>query len=201
MDANTIVIGLDAVITVARYVFLGAAGLTGIVCAGDWLVRTRRLSPFGPSARFFRKTVDPAIAPVERAVVRSGGMPSSAPLWALLAVIIAGIIVLSLLGVVRDNIILLVRAAAFGPRALLSVLLGWTIGFLQLALIVRVIASWVRISPYSRWVRWAFVLTEWLVAPLRRRLPQVAMFDISPIVAWAILWAIGAILQRVISFS
>src|SRR5580704_12964713 len=34
MDQNTIVIGLDAVIGVLRYVFLGAAGLTGIVCAG-----------------------------------------------------------------------------------------------------------------------------------------------------------------------
>ncbi|HSY83372.1 MAG TPA: YggT family protein [Gemmatimonadaceae bacterium] len=201
MDQNTIVTGLDVVIGVLRYVFLGAAGLTGIVCAGDWLVRTRRLSPFGPAARFFRKTVDPAIAPVEHAVVRSGGLPSSAPLWALLAVIIAGIIVLSLLGVVRDNIILILRAAAFGPRALLSVLLGWTIGFLQLALIVRVMASWVRISPYSRWVRWSFILTEWLVRPLRKRLPNVGMFDISPIVAWAILWAIGALLQRVISFS
>jgi YggT family protein len=117
---------------------------------------------------------------------------------ALLAVIIAGIIVLSLLGVVRDNIILILRAAAFGPRALISVLVGWTIGFLQLALIVRVITSWVRISPYSRWVRWSFVLTDWLVRPLRKRLPNVGMFDISPIVAYAILWAIGLLLQRVL---
>jgi YggT family protein len=201
MDTNAIVFGFDQVILVIRYVFLGAAGLTGIVCAGDWLVRTRRLSPFGPAARFFRKSVDPAIAPVERAVVRSGGVPSSAPLWALLAVVIAGIIVLSLLGVVRDNVVLILRAAAFGPRALLSVLLGWTIGFLQLALIVRVMASWVRISPYSRWVRWSFTLTEWLVRPLRKRLPNVGMFDISPIVAWAILWAIGWLLQRVIAFA
>jgi uncharacterized protein YggT (Ycf19 family) len=199
MDANTIVTGVDAVITVARYAFLGAAGLTGIVCAGDWLVRTRRLSPFGLAARFFRKSVDPAIAPVERAVVRSGGLPSSAPLWALLAVVIAGILVLSLLGVVRDNIVLMLRAVAFGPRGILSVVVGWTIGFLQLALIVRVIASWVRISPYSRWVRWAFALTEWLVAPLRRRLPPFLMFDISPIVAWAILWVIGRLLQWLIA--
>ena len=200
-DANTIVIGLDAVITVARYAFLGVAGLTGIVCAGDWLVRTRRLSPFGPAARFFRKSVDPAIAPVERAVVRSGGVPSSAPLWALLAVVITGILVLSFLGVVRDNITLLLRAVEFGPRAILTVLVGWTIGFLQLALIVRVIAPWVRISPYSRWVRWAFVLTEWLVAPLRRRLPPLGMFDISPIVAWAILWVVEKLLVWLIAIS
>jgi uncharacterized protein YggT (Ycf19 family) len=47
-------------------------------------------------------------------------------------------------------------------------------------------------------VRWSFTVTEWLVRPLRKRLPNVGMFDISPIVAWAILWAIGALLQRVL---
>jgi YggT family protein len=199
MDANSVVVGLDAVIGIARYVFLGAAGVVGIVCAGDWLVRTRRLSPFGAPARFFRKTVDPAIAPVERAVVRSGGVPSSAPLWALLGVVIIGIIALTLLGVIRDNVALISRALAYGPRALISVVIGWAIGFLQFALIVRVIASWVRISPYSRWVRWSFILTDWLVRPLQKRLPSVGMFDISPLVAWGILWGIGKILQSLIS--
>jgi len=202
MDANTIVTGLDAVIGVTRYVFLGAAGLTGIVCAGDWLVRTRRLSPFGPAARFFRKSVDPAIAPVERAVVRYGGLPSSAPLWALLAVVIAGIIVLSLLGAVRDNTVLLVRAAEFGPRGILLVLVGWIIGLLELAIWVRVIASWVRISPYSRWVRWSYTLTEWLIRPISRRIRPVnilgAFVDLSPFVALAILWGIGWLAQRVL---
>jgi YggT family protein len=198
MDSHTIVTGLDAAIDVVRYVFLGGAALTGVVCAGDWLVRTRRLSPFGLAARFFRKTVDPAIAPVERAVVRSGGLPTAAPLWTLLAVVIGGILVLSLLGFVRDNIVGLLSAVSSGPRAILGLLVAWTIGVLQLALIVRVMASWVRISPYSRWIRWSFTLTEWLVAPLRRRLPPLGMFDISPIVAYAILWAVGALLVRVL---
>jgi YggT family protein len=199
MDSNTIVAGLDAVITVVRYVCLGGAALAGVVCAGDWLVRTRRLSPFGAPARFFRKTVDPAIAPVERAVIRSGGVPSAAPLWALLAVIIAGIIAISILNFVHDNIIGMLWAVDHGPRAIALLVVGWIIGALQIALIVRVLASWVRISPYSRWIRWSFTMTEWLVGPLRRRLPTVGMFDISPIVAYAILWGIGAIAQRLIA--
>lgn len=202
MDANAIVTGIDQVMIVARYVFLGAAGLTGIVCAGDWLVRTRRLSPFGPAARFFRKTVDPAIAPVERAVIRSGGLPSAAPLWTLLAVVIGGIVVLSLLGFVRDNIVGLLSAVSRGPRAILSLLIGWTIALLELAIWVRVIASWVRISPYSRWVRWSYTLTEWLVGPISRRLRPInilgAFVDISPFVALAILWAIGWLVRGVL---
>jgi YggT family protein len=201
MDPNAIIGGTERVMLVVRYVFLGAAGLAGIVCAGDWLVRTRRLSPFGPTARLFRKTVDPAIAPVERAVVRSGGVPSSAPLWALLAVVIAGIVVLSLLGFLRDNIVLMLKAADLGPRAIVSVLVGWAIGVLQIALIVRVLASWIRISQYSRWIRWSFTLTEWLVRPLRRRLPTVGMFDISPFVAYLILVAIEWLAQKVIAIA
>ena len=198
MDSYPIVSGLDAVINVVRYVFLGGAALTGLVCAGDWLVRTRRLSPFGPAARFFRKTVDPALAPVERAVIRSGGVPTTAPLWGLLAVVIGGILVLSLLGFLRDNTVALLWAVGHGPRALASLLVAWLIGVLELALIVRVIASWVRVSSYSRWVRWSYTLTDWLVRPLRQRLPAVAMFDISPFVAYAILWVIGRVVQSVL---
>jgi YggT family protein len=199
MDVNSIVVGLDAVMTVARYVLLGAAGLVGLVCAGDWLVRTRRLSPFGAPARFFRNTVDPAIAPIERAVVRAGGVPSSAPWWALVAVVVGGILLLTGLDAVRGIILGVFSAMAGGPRAIALLLVGWIIGFLELALIVRVLSSWVRISAYSRWIRWSFVTTNWLVEPLRRRLPPLGMMDISPVVAYGILWLAQFIIVRAIA--
>jgi YggT family protein len=37
---------------------------------------------------------------------------------------------------------------------------------------------------YSRWVRWSYPLTEWMLAPLRRVIPTIAMVDITPLVAW-----------------
>jgi YggT family protein len=199
MDVNSIVVGLDLVMVVARYVLLGAAGLVGLVCAGDWLVRTRRLSPFGAPARFFRSTVDPAIAPIERAVVRAGGVPNAAPWWALVGVVVAGILLLTGLDALRGAIIGVFSAIAGGPHAILALVVSWIFGILQLALIVRVLSSWVRISPYSKWVRWSFTLTEWLVGPLRRRLPPLGMFDISPIVAYAILWVLQLIVMRAIA--
>jgi YggT family protein len=33
-------------------------------------------------------------------------------------------------------------------------------------------------------VRWAFVLTEWFMAPLRRVVPSLGMIDITPIIAY-----------------
>ncbi len=187
MDANTIVSALDVALVAARYLVLGVGVLTGLACAGDWLVRTRRLNPFSPPARFFRTMVDPAIAPVERAVVRAGGLPSSAPWWALVAVVVGGIVLLSVLDALRGLIIGLFSAVAGGPRSTVALFVGWMFELLQVALIVRVASSWIRISPYSKWVRWSFVLTEWLIKPLRRVVPTVGMFDITPIVAYFLL--------------
>jgi YggT family protein len=56
--------------------------------------------------------------------------------------------------------------------------------FLQLALIVRVVSSWLGLGAFSPWVRWAYPATEWILRPLRRVIPPMGMFDISPIVAW-----------------
>jgi YggT family protein len=60
---------------------------------------------------------------------------------------------------------------------------------------VRVISSWFRISPWSRWIRWSYVLTEWLLAPLRRVIPPFGMIDITPIVAYILLRVVQSFLR------
>src|SRR5215208_590428 len=92
-----VLIALAGALSILRLVFFVAAVVCAVVVAMDWLVRTRRISPFNPIARFFRATVDPLIAPVERRVVKAGGLPTSAPWWALAAVVVGGIIILSAL--------------------------------------------------------------------------------------------------------
>ena len=49
---------IDAVLAVVRGGFLAAAGVLAVVCCVDWLVRTRKLDPFGRVARFMRANVD-----------------------------------------------------------------------------------------------------------------------------------------------
>lgn len=179
---------LDAVLRVLRVAIfvLGATAL--VVFTGDWLVRTRRISPFGAVARFFRRVVDPLIVPVERRVVRSGGLPASAPWWALVVVVLGGLVLLALLEFVRGQLAFAAAAGGAGARGVLAVLITWTFGILQLALIVRVISSWVRLSEFSRWVRWTIPLTEWMLRPLRKLIPPLAgTIDLSPLVAWLLL--------------
>ncbi len=179
------VIGVvDALLVVLRVAFFSLAAALAVVSAVDWAVRTRRVSPFSAVARFCRRTVDPLFAPVERQLVRAGGVPTSAPWWALAAVIIGGIVVLSLLGFLRGQLLYALQAASVGPRGILALLVNWGFEILQLAIIVRVIASWIRISHFSRWIRWAFTLSEPILRPLRAVIPPIGMIDITPIVAY-----------------
>jgi len=182
----------DTVIELARRAVLALTAVLFGIFLIDWLVRTRRLSPFGGVARFFRRVVDPLLEPVERRVVRAGGLPSAAPWWALVAAAAGGILVLLLLQAARGVI---VEAMLYGhsARGLYHLFVQWTAGILQFALIVRVVASWLRLS-YSRWVQWSVTLTEWLLRPLRRVIPPFGMIDVSPIVAIFALWIAEAVL-------
>lgn len=183
-----------AALSVIRLVFFGLAVVAAGIFLLDWLVRTRRISPFSPIARFSRSFVDPLIAPVERSVVRAGGLPTSAPFWALVAVVVGGLVILYLLEFVITQLAMLGAAANSGPSGILKLLLFWTFAILRIALLVRVVSSWLRVSPYSRWVRWAFHLTEPILRPLRGVVPPLGMIDVTPLVAYFILW----LLERVV---
>lgn len=172
-----------AMIGVIKTVLLYGAGGVAVICATDWIVRTRRISPFSRTARVFRGRIDPLLAPVERVVVRAGGTPAAAPWWALVAVAIGGIALLSVLNLVGDilfQIVVIGQQPTEAPRILLS----WGFSILRLALVVRVLSSWLPVSAFSKWIRWSYVLTDWMIVPLRRLIPSIGMIDISPIVAW-----------------
>lgn len=169
-----------------RVALLYAAIAVAVVCAVDWAVRTRRISPFSRTARFFRTRVDPLMEPVERVILRAGGTPSSAAWWTLVGLILFGILLITLLQFVGG----ILAQVVFGinePRSIPLLLVSWAFSVLRLALLVRVISSWLPISPYSKWIRWSYVLTEWMIAPLRRIIPLIGMIDITPIVAWFLL--------------
>jgi YggT family protein len=165
------------------YAIFYVAVVLALVALVDWLVRTRRINPFNPVARFFRRVVDPLIVPMERRVVRAGGMPQSAPWWMLVAVVVGGIIVLWLLRFILAQLSGAYIAASTG-RGLVFLLLHYTFALLRLALIIRVVSSWLRVSPYSRWVRWTFAITEPILRPLRGVIPPLAMLDVTPIIAY-----------------
>jgi len=162
----------------------------------DWLVRTRRVNLFGPLARFSRSRIDPILEPIERKVVRAGGNPASAPLWALAAVVIGGILLISVLDFLRAEILGLAFAVQNGTAGIFKLLVAWTFDFLRIALLVRVVSSWLPISPYSRWIRWSYAVSEPILRPLRQVIPSMGPIDITPIIAYFLIGIIqGAVLR------
>src|SRR2546427_9174083 len=81
-----------------RYAVLGLVVLAALVALGSWLIRTRRVSPFGVLGRALRAITDPIVKPVERRLVRMGGNPVHAGGWLLVITAVAGIVFLSLAG-------------------------------------------------------------------------------------------------------
>lgn len=187
----------DAALAVLRPVLFVVACTLFVVFAIDWLARTRRINPFNPIARFFRRAVDPMITPVERRIVRAGGTPSSAPWWTLVAVVVGGILVILGLQFVRDFALSVAYSVSRGPRGFYDLLVSWTFGILKLALIVRIVASWLQMNAYSRWIRWSIPLTEWLLRPLRSIIPPFGMIDVTPIVAYFILYLLEGVMHSV----
>lgn len=181
---------------ILQVVLLWAAVFMAAIAVGDWLVRTRRLSPFSPIARFFRQIVDPWLEPVERRVVRAGGLPTSAPWWALAAIVILGIVLLALVDFVGGLLADVSSGVASGPGGVLRLLIYWAFTLLQIAILVRVIASWLPIGPFSRWVRWSFTLSEPILRPLRRVIPPFRSIDITPIIAFFALGILESLVRE-----
>lgn len=169
---------------ILKVLLLWAAVIVAVVAVVDWMVRTRRISPFSPVARFFRQRLDPLLEPVERRVIRAGGTPANAPWWALAGIVVVGIVLLALLDFVGGLLADVMVGVSDGPAGIGRLLIFWTFTLLRVAIIVRVIASWLPGGAYSPWVRWSFTLTEPILRPLRRVIPPFRQIDLTPLVAF-----------------
>ena len=66
---------------------------------------------------------------------------------------------------------------------------------LSLAIIARAIISWFSPRPTNSLVIILYQVTELFLAPLRRIVPRVGMFDLTPLVAIIILQVIARLLS------
>lgn len=185
-------------LTLVRDAVFAAFCLAGAVATGSWLVRTRKISPFSPVGRFLKKASDPVLAPVETRVVRLGGLPSHAGWWLVVGTAIGGLLLIWLTRTAIDVGYEVRDAMRGGVTDILALLVNWAYDVLFLALIVRVVGSWIGAFRYSRWARPAYLITDWLVEPIRKVLPPFSGFDFSPLVAWLVLLVIRAVLLTVV---
>src|SRR2546425_11495007 len=67
---------------ILRILVFAAFCLAALIAFAGWLVRSRRVSPFGGFGRTLRSATDPVLRPVETRLVRLGGEPEHAG-WGL----------------------------------------------------------------------------------------------------------------------
>src|SRR5882762_9590016 len=177
-----------------RYVVFAAFAASVLVALASWLVRTRRISPFGALGT----ASDPLIRPIETRLVRAGGNPVHAGWWLVVAAAAAGVVLITLWNWLVETTFTVAAAYSAGPRAAIALAIDLVYRILVIALWVRVIATWFGHFRYTRWLRPAYVLTDWLVEPIRRVLPPAAGFDWSPLAAWLALWVLKRVLLTIV---
>ena len=153
-------------------------------------------NPFGWTALTIRRLTDPLIGPVRRTLVGFGVDPKYAPLVVILLTILLGWFSLQLVSSLADTIagVLLSLGQGAMPPLIGYVLYG-LLSLYSLLIFIRIIFSWVMVSYSNRLMRFLVNATEPLLGPLRRFVPLVGTFDISPIVAFIIIWLFqGAII-------
>ena len=151
------------------------------------------LNPFSWPALTIRRLTDPLIGPVRRGLMGFGVDPKYSPLVAILIVILLGWFVLQLVSSIANTIagvFLSLQQQLIVP--VLGYVLYGLLAFYTLLIFIRIIFSWVMVSYSNRVMRFLVNTTEPLLGPLRRIVPPLGMFDISPIVAFFILWLFQA---------
>ena len=175
------------ILEAVRALVFGLFLFGSLVAVGSWAIRTRRVNPFSSMGQFIRRTTDPVLRPVEQWLHGRGSNPQNAGWWLLGISVVGGIVLVSLSEWVVVQVMRLNAAGASGPRSILRLFVYYAGQLVIIALIVRVIGSWFHVNRFNRWMRPAYLLTDWIINPLRRIIPPIGMIDITPLVAWLLL--------------
>ena len=173
-------------------------GVTAIIVAAIVLIALRTLfnymdmNPFSWSAVTVRRLTDPIIAPIRRRLIALRIDVTFAPFVAMLLIIVSGYLLIqvgeSILNTVGGIIYAVSSRKAGAPVAIFGYLLYGLLGLYTLAIFIYIILSWTSVGYRNPLMRFLFRITEPLLGPLRRMIPPVAMFDISPMIALLIVW-------------
>ncbi|HEV2829143.1 MAG TPA: YggT family protein [Pyrinomonadaceae bacterium] len=150
-------------------------------------------NPFGWTAITIRRLTDPLIGPVRRALLGFRVDPKYAPLVTILITIVLGWLSLQLLAGIANTLAgILVSLNERAVTPMIGYVLYGLLSLYSLLIFVRVIFSWVTVSYSNRLMRFLVNATEPLLGPLRRSLPLLGGFDLSPIIAFFVVWMLQA---------
>lgn len=157
------------------------------------IVDAMDLNPFGWVSRTLRRLTDGFVVPVRGGLRGFGADPKFAPLVVILIAILLGYFLLQLVGTIGATLIGVLQSLQSGAMiAVLGFILYGLLSIYILLIIMRIVFSWAMISYTNRIMRFLVDTTEPLLGPLRRVIPPLGWLDISPLVAFLILWLFQA---------
>jgi len=147
------------------------------------------LNPFAWTSRTIRRLSDGLVMPVRGGLRAFGVEPKFAPLVVILISILLGYFLLQLVATIFTTLVGVMDSTQRGAFI-------WVLGFIlygllsiySLLIIIRIVFSWGMLDYTNRIMRFLIDVTEPLLGPLRRVIPLLGRFDISPIVALLLLW-------------
>jgi YggT family protein len=82
----------------------------------------------------------------------------------------------------------------------LFMFLGLLLQILWIAILIRVILSWFPVDPSNPIIRIVWEITEPVLAPFRRVIPRIGMFDLSPLAAFLVISFLAQAIGRPVGF-
>ena len=149
-------------------------------------------NPFTWHYRNVRRATEPVLLPA-RAVLRGFRLDTRvAPLIVIIMLIAVWLLLVQTSSNVLNTIAgVLYATTSHKPNTaagIIGYLLFGLLGLYTVAILIRIFFSWVGASYGNRFYRLMVRITEPLLSPLRRLVPLVGNFDISPLIAYAIIW-------------
>lgn len=184
------------ILDLTRGLAFGLFVICVFVALGSWAVMTRRINPFSKTGQTIRRFTDPVLEPVEFWLRKRGGNPRNAGWWILGGSVVGGILLITLTEWIIAQWARIAMASNAGPRGVLRLVVYYAGQILVFALIARVIGSWFGVGRFNRWMRAAYLLTDWIVEPLRKIVPPMGRIDITPLVAWFLIQIIMSLVLR-----
>lgn len=171
---------MSALTEIASYLAQTVLTLALIAVLLRFLLQVVRADFYNPISQFLVRLTNPLVLPLRRIVPGLGGLDLSCLLLALLLQLAAIVLLLVLNGASLPNPVLLLAWSALG-------LVGLVVNIYFFALLAMIIASWV--APASRHpaLLLLFQLTEPVMAPFRRMLPNMGGLDFSPILVFILI--------------
>jgi len=190
--ANRGVAVIAAIFQFVWYVIVAAIVAMIALMLLRFIMNYADLNPFSRPVILVRRLTDPFVNPVRRALMGFGISPNGAPLVTILLTILVGyfaqMLAAGVLNTAAGVVVSLTSGRAGGLIAFLGYLLYGLLTIYSLLIFIRIIFSWGRVSYANRVMRFLVRSTDPLLLPLRQMIPPLGMFDISPIVAFILIW-------------